>query len=392
MRHYPRADLIKPIEDSLRGGNPWIYADAIRHQPGRPGDIVDIYDTQGQWLGRGVLDPNSPIRVRLWTLMPQVDVNNALLEQRIRAARRRRPFPTAQTTGFRLLNGEGDRLPGLVCDIYGDLAVLRPDGEAAERWITKARQVIGQLLPIKHWALRRSRRHAQNKPVAQWLTDPPQHPLRFLEDGLTYEIDPIQGQKTGFFLDQRASRARLASYCPGKRLLNLFGYTGGFSLAAAARGAAKTTTVDIAAPAIDAARKNFELNHIPASAHDFAAADVFDFLEQFAPKSAPFEVVVCDPPSFAHRQADLPRASTKYRELFAKIFTIMPAQATIALASCSSHIDRPLFRQIITEAAQDAQVSLVLAGVFGADIDHPTLPGFPEGDYLQFALGSLERD
>ena len=391
MRHYQAVSLRLPIEASIRSGNPWIFEDALYPSEIQTGNVVDVYSTDGDFLARGIYDGDSPIRVRVFTLFQDQDLNQALIDKRIKSALKRRPFPSPDTTGFRLLHGEGDLFPGLVCDVYGETAVLRPDGVAAERWLKGARQTIGRLLPIKYWAIRRARVHTQGKAAAQWWGDKPEEPVRFLEGGLTYEVDPIEGQKTGFFLDQRANRRRLAKVTRGKRLLNLFGYTGGFSLAAAAEGAARTTTVDLAAPAIQAARRHFELNDLPSSAHEFVAADVFDYLEPFGYASAPFEVLVCDPPSFAHRRDDVPQAMAKYVELFARCLEIMPDESTVALASCSSHIHRQRFEEILREATMKAGVSYVLSGLFGADSDHPTLPGFPEGDYLQFALGTIAR-
>lgn len=392
MRRYPGISLRLPIESSIRNGNPWIFEDAVYPSDIGTGDIVDVYDTSGEFLARGIYDGDSPIRVRIFSLFQEEDLNQAMLDCRIKSALKRRPFPSHDTTGFRLLNGEGDRLPGIVCDIYGHTAVLRPDGVAAERWLKGARQTIQRLLPqVKYWAIRRARVHSHGKKEAQWWGDQPDGLVSFLEDGLTYEVDPIEGQKTGFFLDQRANRRRLANYCVGKRLLNLFGYTGGFSLAAAAQGAARTTTVDLAGPAIQAARRHFELNHLPSSAHGFEAADIFDFLQDFSIASAPFEVLVCDPPSFAHRRDDVPLAMSKYVELFARCLEIMPDDSTVALASCSSHIHRQRFQEILVDAARTAGVHYVVSGIYSADVDHPTLPGFPEGDYLQFALGSIAR-
>ncbi len=390
MRSYPTAKLTQPIEESLRSGNPWIFADAISTPDAGTGDIVDVLDTGGDFLGRGVFDPGSPLRVRLWTLNPEVPVDDGLLQRRVKAALKRRPFPNTDTTGFRLLHGEGDRVPGLVCDIYDKTAVLRPDGDAAERWLKPARRVIGKLLNIDHWAIRRS--HQSSLPRAEWWGDEPTNTLTFLEGGLRFEVDPIQGQKTGFFLDQRANRRRVASICGGRRVLNLFGYTGGFSVFAADQGAARTTTVDIAGPALDAARRNFERNHLPAAAHGFDRADVFDFLAAFNPRSAPFEVLICDPPSFAHRRQDLPAATESYRHLFATVLSIAPDKSTVVLASCSSHIDRPRFLDIIAQAARTADTPLILSGCYGADVDHPVPAGFPEADYLQCAIGTVARD
>jgi 23S rRNA (cytosine1962-C5)-methyltransferase len=390
MRHYPRVYLTQPLDNVLRLGHPWLFADAARHDEGlKDGDVVDVVGTSGDWLGRGVVEPESPLRVRLWTRDPEVDVDQRLLETRIKAALKRRPFPSSDTTGFRLLNGEGDLVPGLVCDVYGECAVLRPDGRAAERWLKPAKRVIGKLLPIKYWAIRRSEIHRGEHPKAMWWGEAPDnHEMPFLEEGMRFVADPIEGQKTGFFLDQRANRNYIARLSPGKRLLNLFGYTGGFSLAAAMRGAARTTTVDIAGPAIESAKRHFRLNGLSPEAHEFVVSDVFEYLQGFEPGRAPFEIVVCDPPSFAHKRQDLEGARQAYVRLFTRVLEIMPDHATVALASCSSHVDRKIFMEIVAASAARAGCELVLSGVWGADVDHPTLAAFPEGDYLQFAVGA----
>jgi 23S rRNA (cytosine1962-C5)-methyltransferase len=395
-RRTPSVVLTQRLEDVLALGHPWIWEDAIDHRGARAstGDVVDVVTRSGDWIGRGVLDLDSPLRVRLWTRREGEDVGPEMLERRIRAAKRRRPFPAHDTTGYRLLHGEGDRVPGLVCDVYGEVGVLRPDGLAAERWLDHARDVIGPLCGVNHWVVRRAAIYKGSHEVAEWWGDPAPGGARveFLEHGARYVCDVIEGQKTGFFLDQRANRARLASHAVGRRVLNLCGYTGGFSVAAAMAGAARTTTVDLAAPAIAMARENFALNGLPAAAHAFEVADVFDFLEPFDPGSAPFEVAVCDPPSFAHRRRDVPKARDAYTRLFAQLLGVMPTGSTVALASCSSHIDRALFLKIAAQAARDAGVELVLGGVHGADVDHPVLPGFPEGDYLQCVFGTVSRD
>ena len=396
----PNVRLTQALEETIRRGHPWIYADAVRHgqRHMEAGQVVDVLDREGEFLARGVIEPDSPLRVRVWTLRDEVEVDEALLRARIKAAKRRRHLPDALTTGARLLHGAGDRTPGLTCDLYGEVAVLRPDGLAAERrWLEPARRVLSELFPIKGWVVRRSALYAgEGRPVAEWLKRPEGRAegdvVEFLEHGLRYECDVIAGQKTGFFLDMRANRQRVAALSTGKRVLNLFGYTGGFSLASAAAGAAMTTTVDLAAPAIAQAKRHFEINGLWHAGHDFVVSDVFDFLARFEPQSAPFELAVCDPPSFAHKRRDLERARAAYVRLFGSLMKVMPTGSALALGSCSSHIGREAFLSIVAEAALEARCELVVIGCHGADDDHPTLPGFPEGDYLQCVFATLHRD
>jgi len=388
----PSVQLTQPLHEVIRQGHPWVFMDAVHQDTSlKPGTVVDLYSQDWEWVARGVWDPDSPIRFRSWTTNPDTPVNNTLLEQRIRQALKWRSFPSGVTTGFRVLNGEGDRIPGLVCDVYANVGVFRVDGVAAERWIGPAARLLKKQLNVEHIAIKRSQIYAGQNETAEWLEGGVEE-VEFLENSIRYVCDPIQGQKTGFFLDQRANRVRLAEVSRGRRLLNLFGYTGGFSVAAAMSGAARTTTVDLAKPAIATAERHFKMNGLVPQAHEFIASDVFAYLEGFQPGRAPFDVVVCDPPSFAHRRADLERATDAYTRLFARVFEIMPTGSQVALASCSSHVSNAIFRQIATQAAMQAGVSYVLQGVWGADIDHPTLTCFPEGDYLQFSMGSIYRD
>jgi 23S rRNA (cytosine1962-C5)-methyltransferase len=396
--NLPQVVLTQPLEPAVRRGHPWLYADAVslRGQRGvvlEPGEVVDVVNRDGDWIARGVVDPGSPILVRVWTTDPTVSVDDQLLESRIKQARRRRSqHLDSSTTGYRLLHGEGDRIPGLVCDLYGDVGVLRPDGKAAERWIAPARRVIERMTGIKRWVVRRAEIHRGDHEVTEWLAGEGDPIASFTEHHALMTCDVISGQKTGFFLDQRDNRARIARLSRGKRLLNLFGYTGGFSVMAALQGAAHTTTVDLAGPAIAMAEGHFRANGLNPNDHTFVVADVFDYLETLQPQRAPFEIAVCDPPSFAHKRKDVERAQAAYIRLFAALLRVMPSQSIVALCSCSSHISRAMFLEIVADAAAEAACSLVLTGIHGAGEDHPVLPGFPEGDYLQCVIGTISRE
>jgi 23S rRNA (cytosine1962-C5)-methyltransferase len=395
MQSYEQIVLTQPLEPLIRRGHPWLYADAVsmRGVQSAAGDVVDIVNREGDWVARGILDPDSPIRVRIWTTDPTVSIDDALLEARIKQARRRRSqCLDSSTTGYRLLHGEGDRVPGLVCDIYGEVGVLRPDGKAAERWIAPARRVIERMTGVKRWVVRRAEIHRGEHDVTEWLAGEGDPIASFTEHHALMMCDVMSGQKTGFFLDQRENRQRIARLARGKRLLNLFGYTGGFSVAAALQGASHTTTVDLAGPAIKMAEQHFTMNGLSPKDHTFVVADVFDYLEQLPDERAPFEVAVCDPPSFAHKRRDVERARAAYIRLFAAVLRVMPSQSVVALCSCSSHIHRAMFLELVAEAAAEASCSLVLTGIHGAGEDHPVLPGFPEGDYLQCVIGSIARE
>jgi 23S rRNA (cytosine1962-C5)-methyltransferase len=210
-----------------------------------------------------------------------------------------------------------------------------------------------------------------------------------VENGLRFMVDLVHGQKGGLFLDQRENRARLADLCASKRVLNLFGYTGAFSVYAAAAGATFTDTVDVAAPAMVAARTNFALNHLDLERAAFHPEDAFTFLERAISNKATWDVVITDPPSFAPNQRSLDTALAAYRRLHALACKVVVPGGLLAAASCSSHVNRKMFLDTVINGAAAAGKRFELEHYAGAGFDHPVIASFPEGDYLKFALGRV---
>jgi 23S rRNA (cytosine1962-C5)-methyltransferase len=305
-----------------------------------------------------------------------------LVAERLQAAldRRLAILDQTKTNSFRWVHGEADLLPGIHVDFYADTAVIRFDGEGARAFYEplegRLRQAAGSRLAIRSVldrALRNPHARADEREV--------------LEDGLRFAVDLMHAQKGGLFLDHRENRQRVAKRARGASVLNLFGYTGGFSLHAAAAGASYTDTVDIAEDAIEAARRNFELNNLPLVNANFHTRDAFDFLASAIEHGASWDIVISDPPSFAHSKKAAEAAFRAYRRLHSMAATVTSPGGLLCAASCSSHVNRDEFLQTIEDGARLAKREWVFEGLYGAAFDHPSLPAFPEGDYLKFAMG-----
>jgi 23S rRNA (cytosine1962-C5)-methyltransferase len=381
--------LRKDLTPHLRRGHPWIYRDALVPPPRlSAGEIVDIGDPKGAFVARGFYDPDGPIAVRVLTRDPDEAIDDAWLARRIRAAVALRELAAAAMPGDarRLLHGEADAVPGLVLDDYAGTFVLRCDGPgAAAMWqprFPKVLAVLGGDGPV--WERGAEGRTSKGRS----LRGPNPPPMVVIREGnARFEVDVVHGQKTGFFLDQRPGRRLVAELARGRRLLNLFSYTGGFSVAAAVAGAAHTTSVDIAAPAIRAAAENFRHSGVDPSRHGFVAADVFDFL---AAAKQTWDVVVCDPPSFAPSEKALPRAIAAYRSLHAAAARAVAAGGLLVAASCSSHVPLALFRDLVAEGLAVAGRRGRVVATTAAGPDHPVLPAFPEGNYLKLLAVALD--
>jgi len=383
--------LAKDLRRSISLGHPWIYDRALEPARLAAGQLVEVADRRGP-LALGFADPASPIRVRVLSLDPGADPGPDWAAARAaRAAALRRADPhLAGTDAVRLIHGEGDLMPGLVIDLYGATAVALTDGAgAAAFWTARLPAVIegarGAGFRIDRVWLR-ERRSAGRALLGD---EPPPH-VRVREDAVTFEVDVRQGQKTGLFLDQRENRRYLGALAAGRRVLNLFGYTGGFSLHADRGGAAHVVTVDQARPAIEAAARNLAASGLDAGKHQLVAADAFAWLAEAAAAGRRFDLVVCDPPSFAPSAQALAGARTAYRRLNALALAVVAPGGLLLTASCSSHMTPADLREAVAGAALDAARPVLVRAVRGAASDHPIVPGFPEGDYLKLLDLSVE--
>lgn len=378
-------------ERAIRGGHPWLFADAITRQSGdgRPGDLAVIFDRKGRFLAVGLFDPDSVIRVRVLQQGQPAAINEAWFRAQITAAAQLRAELPPQTTGYRLVHGENDGLPGLVVDRYGDTAVLKLYTSAWVPHLAGVMKGVTAVLQPNRIILRLSRETARQTEHLFGLTDPtvlqgepPTEPVRFLENGLHFAADVLTGQKTGFFLDQRENRARVESLAQGKSVLNVFAYTGGFSLYAARGGATAVTSVDISQPALDAAKQNFSLN--PALAqipHEMIRGDAFQVLAEMGRHGRTFDMVIIDPPAFAKKKADVEKAMGAYGRLVTLGLGVLRNGGTLVMASCSSRVAAADFFELVAERARGAGRPLRHIQTTGHALDHPIR--FKEGAYLK---------
>ncbi len=337
-----------------------------------------------------IVDPGSPIRARVLDLDPDAAIDAGWLRARTRDAAAARVSDPALTStdGWRVVHGENDFVPGLTVDRYGVTAVVVFDGgAAARRWRPMVSAALDGLRDAGiaiEGAWLRDRREGTGEALG-----PVPEEIVIAEGAARFEVDVRRGQKTGFFLDQRANRALVAAHAAGAAVLNLFSYTGGFSVQAALGGARHVTSVDVAAPAIAAARRNAARSGVPDAAHDPIAADAFVFLEETAGRGRRWEIVIVDPPSFAPSEKARPAALRAYGKLHDLALAVVAPGGLLASASCSSHVSEADLLGVLAGAGRRAGRRLRLRHIGGAASDHPVLPAFPEGRYLTFVLADV---
>lgn len=373
--------LTKPLRARIRAGHPWIYDRALA-PPGAlaAGDLATVIDENGP-IATVFADPESPIRARVLD-EPDARIDGTWVRGRVEAsaARRARDPLLASCTGRRLVHGEGDGCPGLVIDHYDSTAVIVFDGAAATAfWRPHTGEILDGLArggaTVEHAWLRGERGKRTSGEAVRG--DPPDA-IVIAEDDARFEVDVRAGQKTGFFLDQRDNRRVIRAHAAGQTVLNVFSYTGGFSLHAAIGGATRVTSVDIAAPAIAGVAKNVALSNLGPEVHEGVTADAFDFFARSIQRKRTWDLVIVDPPSFAPSEKAKPAALSAYKKLALRSLEVVAPGGRFALASCSSHVTEADLLDLVA----GSPVRLRFAG--GAASDHPVLPAFPEGRYLKF--------
>lgn len=399
---YPRA------ERAVKREHPWVYAEGIRKQrhEGRAGDLAVIFDDKDRFLAIGLYDPTSPIRVRVLHRGAPERIDGDWFAARIRDAfHRRQPLRERPgeraTTGYRVVHGENDGLPGLVVDRYGGSVVVKLYSLAWFRYLDHVLAALDDLLEPERVVLRLSRAvdraAAADADFARFgdgmllRGDALTGPVLFEENGLRFEADLLRGQKTGFFLDQRDNRGRVEEYSAGKSVLNVFAYTGGFSVYAARGGARVVTSLDFSGPALAAAGRNFSHNAsdpgVRAAEHRAVEGDAFELLPAMRARGERFDVVVLDPPSFAKSRAEVERAEHSYHRIIRMGLDVLEGGGLLVAASCSSRITADRFRAIVEETVADAGRTADVLQQTGHPIDHPI--GFPEGAYLKCVFATI---
>lgn len=365
----------------LKRGHPWVYTSGLRDegQLPPPGTPVQLVDHKGKGVAFGLAD-DGPIAVRVLGRHPESVP--ALIRRRLSAAADARPnLIPADTDAYRVVNGEGDGLGGLIVDRYDDTMVLRLYSAA---WVPHLDAIVSCLQdrPETVTVLRRyGVRRVDGRDGAETLHGPEaREPIVVREAGLQFIARPITGQKTGLFLDQREHRIRMASHCVGSTVVNLFAYNGGFSVHAAAAGAKHVTSVDIAQGALDDAQENFRLNGLDPTAHSFVAEDVF----KWSP-DVQADAVICDPPSLTHGKSADANARRVYRDLAQRSANMVRPGGLLASASCTARLSWERWEQAVREGVgKTGRWSWLWRAA--EPPDHPVALGHPEGRYLKFAL------
>jgi 23S rRNA (cytosine1962-C5)-methyltransferase len=384
--------LKKARERSVKRRHPWIFSGAVEKASGKPGETLEVRDIAGNPLALAAYSPNSQIRARVWTFDTKEAVDSSFLQKRIRkAVELREQLPASRhTNAMRLIHGESDGLPGLVVDRYADVLVAQFLASGVERW---REEILNLLVEITGCEAVFERSDAEVRKLegleprvgfARGNRNASRCPI--VEHGLNFRVDVEQGQKTGFFLDQRENRQRVRALAAGREVLDGFCYTGGFAIAALAGGAKHVTAIESSSDAIQIAKENLAANPLAAGGIEFVQADVFKHLRLLRDKGARYDLIVLDPPKLAPTAAHAKNAARAYKDINLLALKLLAPGGLLATFSCSGGVSAELFQSIVAGAALDAGGEAKIIERFSAAADHPVALEFPEGDYLKGLL------
>lgn len=389
--HYPTASLKPHKEEQLLKGHLWVFSGALQQVPKwvAPGGLLDLKDARGQFIARGYYNNRTDIVIRILTRKSDELIDVDFFRKRIRHAMEARiSLNTEQTNAYRLINAEGDGLPGLIVDRYADIMVVQIHTLGMEQLRPVVVEALvaetgtkGVLIRNDSQSRRREGLHLE-QPTVAFGEVPPR--VEIIENGIRFLVDPWEGQKTGFFLDQRDNRETLRRYVQGKRILNCFSYTGGFSVYAAKTSKVnRVTSVDISESAMEMARENFVLNGLDLDLHEFIVEDVFEYLEQARRDKEKFDVVVLDPPAFAKNKGSQEQALLAYERLNMLGMQLLRPGGVLLTCSCSGVVSMKDFMETVTKAADKLKLSLQVYDKYTHALDHPINKAMPETAYLK---------
>lgn len=371
-------------EKSIVRGHPWIFSGAVARHTGQAGDVVEVHSQAGSLLGHALLNPASQIIGRMIWLGKEPLPEDWFTKRVASAFARRKYIVSPQTTAYRAIHGEADELPGLVCDVYGDTAVVQINAwgfDTRRDELSAALKAAGMKAAYARGDSESRKREglpAKSEPLfgeAKWIE------LDVLENGLHFRVNAATGHKTGFYLDQRENRQRLRELSQGARLLNLCSYTGGFTVAAAAGGAKSYTSVDTSQAAIDDGKRHMIHNHFDPG--NWVQADVFNYLREVRDA---YDIVVLDPPAFAKSKTEVEHAARGYKDINRLALKRLVVGGWMFTFSCSHHISTDLFQKIVFSAADETGASMQVVRRLSAGEDHPFHLRHPEGEYLKGLL------
>ena len=387
-------------EKSVKRKHPWIFSGAIQEVNGNPGigETVKVISTEGEDLGYGAYSPHSSIRVRMWNFDPQQEIDDVCIENKMRIAfslRNSQKYINSGNNSFRLINAESDGLPGLIVDKYADLLVIQLLSAGPERWKdTIIRNLIS--LTRQEKIFERSDvevRKLEGLPLRKGMLsgEKPEGLIEIIENKKRFLVDVVNGQKTGFYLDQRDNRRAIKQYTANRQVLNCFSYSGAFTVYALEGGAQHVTSIESSQEAISLAKKNIVVNDLPEERTSWINGDVFNELRLLRDKGLSFDMVILDPPKFAPTSAQVRSASRGYKDINLLAFKLLNPGGILATFSCSGGIDRLLFQKIIAGAALDAKVDAKILEHLSQSADHPVALNFPEGAYLKGLICQVSK-
>jgi 23S rRNA (cytosine1962-C5)-methyltransferase len=377
-------------EKSLLRRHPWIFSRAIDKQVGRlnSGDTVDVFSSEGNWLGRGAWSPESQIQVRIWTFEQNESIDNGFFQRRIARAQQGRLdiIERHGLSAYRLIAAESDGLPGVTIDRYNHIFVCQLLSAGAEKHREKIVWALLKEFPeaVIYERSDVSVRKKEGLPeLMQVLHGDVPDEVVIEENGIKIIVNVKQGHKTGFYLDQRDNRAIAAKYAKDKDVLNCFCYTGTFGSYALAAGAKHVTNIDVSDLALETAKRNVEINGLDVSKSDFVNADVFEALRDYREQGRQFEQIILDPPKFIDSKNSLVRGCRGYKDINMLAMQIMRPGGILCTFSCSGLLSFELFQKVVADAALDAGREVQFIERLGQAADHPVGSAYPEGFYLK---------
>lgn len=378
--------VINGRQKKLVHGHPWVYGNEIERTEGDPrnGDLVETLDFRGRFLGYGLYNANSLLTVRLLT-HDKTPVTDDLIADRVRQASLARQIIRNRegTDSYRVIFGEADRLPGVICDRFGPVLVLQILTLGMEQYTDLIAATLLECEQPDCLYLANDDRIREKEGLTCFtrvLHGEMPDPVIIEENGIRMFVDIRGGQKTGSFLDQKANHLYVRQFCKGARMLDCFSYAGGFALNAAAAGAASVTAVDISDAAVQLIRRNAELNGF---AVDAVCENAFDFLRGQVHSGNTYDVIVLDPPAFTKAHANMESACRGYKEIALSAMRLLPQGGILATHSCSYHMPEDVFLNTVFSAATDLHRQVQLIDLRRQDSDHPVLAGYPESHYLK---------
>jgi 23S rRNA (cytosine1962-C5)-methyltransferase len=389
MSALPRILLKKGREKSLSRGHPWIFSGAVEKEEGAisAGDLGEAFSHDGTFLGVGHLNPGSQIVFRLLSRKRGQNPGDLLRERIAKAVAWREGTLQEKTNAYRVVNGEGDFLPGLILDRYGEVFILQLLTAGMDRWKDLLVGLLAELFhsPVIYERSDSVSRREEGLPESRGLLlgDRVPNLLEIQEYGARFLIEAGKGQKTGFYLDQRENRHSLRARAEGKRILDCFSYSGGFSIHGGLGKAKELTLVESSAEALSMAEEHFKLNHLEAIPHQMLRGDAFDILRTLEPG---YDLIILDPPPFAKRKGQVLHASRGYKDLNLQAFRLLREEGLLMTFSCSHHVSPDLFQKIVFGAAVDAGKRVQVLSHLGHPVDHPFDLSHPEGEYLKGLL------